>query len=96
MFKQEVKIKKTAIKDVCTGGEQWLVKGDYELNGQNFAAGSLVFCGFRGVKVANDVWGGVYYFDTKGNKTPEKSITPAQLDGALVSAKKKATKKKAR
>ena len=83
MYKQEVKIKKTSIKDVCTGGVPLLVKGDYKLNGQNFADGSLVFCGFRGNKVAKDVWGGLYLFDTKGSKTPDKSITVAELKKAL-------------
>ena len=90
MFKQEVKIKKASIKDVCTGGKQLLVKGDYGIDGVGmFASGTLVFCGFRGVKVGKDAWGGAYHFDTTGSKTPGRSITPAQLNSALVSAKKK-------
>lgn len=86
MYKQEVKIKKSAIKDVCTGGEQWLVQGAHEVNGQKFADGTLVFCGFQGNKVPSagkDVWVGVYLFDTAGSKTPEKSITVAELNKAL-------------
>lgn len=83
MLKQEVKIKKSSINDLVTGGAQWRVRGDYEIDGQNFAGGTLVFCGFRGVRVAQGVWGGVYLFDTKGSKTPEKSITVAELNEAL-------------
>lgn len=83
MFTEEVRIKKASIKDVCTGGEQLLVKGDYTLNGQRFADGTLMFCGFRGVKVAKNVWGGAYHFDTAGSETPEKWITVAELSKAL-------------
>ncbi len=84
MFKQETKVTKSSLKMVCLDdGKPSLVKGDYLLNGQTFADGTLVFCGFRGNKIAKDVWGGVYLFDTKGSKTPEKSITVAQLEKAL-------------
>ncbi len=94
MYKQEVKITKSAIKDVCfDDGKPKLVKGDYLLNGQKFADGTLVFCGFRGVKVAQDVWGGVYHFDTKGSKPPETSITVAQLEKALAPQGNGKTKK---
>ncbi len=83
MFTQGVKIKKSSIKDVCTSGKQRLVKGEYEVGGMVFASGTLAFCGFRGVKVAKDVWGGVYHFDTVGHVVPTESITPAQLEKAL-------------
>ncbi len=94
MYFVEVKIKKSSIKDVCTSGKQWLVKGDYEVNGMNFASGTLVFCGFRGNKVKQDVWGGVYHFDGVGHIVPTESITPAQLDKALASNKATTNKKK--
>ncbi len=89
MFKQEVKVTKPSLKTVCLDdGKPKLVKGDYDLNGQKFADGTLVFCGFRGNKVAKDVWGGVYLFDTKGSKPPEESIAVAELRKALVDAKR--------
>lgn len=84
MFKQEVQVTKSSLKTVCLDdGKPSLVKGSYDLNGQRFADGTLVFCGFRGNKVAKDVWGGVYLFDTKGSKQPENSITVTQLEKAL-------------
>lgn len=89
MFKQDVKIKKSSIKVVCLDdGKPKLVKGDYELGAQKFADGTLVFCGFRGNKVAQDVWGGVYLFDTNGSKPPQELITVETLHKALADTTK--------
>lgn len=94
MFTEDVRIKKSAIKHACTGGVQLAVKGEYELNGATYPSGQLVFCGFRGNKVAKDVWGGVYCFDSVGHKAPEESITVERLNGFLAAKAKAKTNRK--
>lgn len=95
MYQQQVKVKKASLSTVCLdNGKPKLVKGDHKIGTQNFADGTLVFCGFRGNKVATNVWGGVYCFDTAGHKKPTETITPVQLDAALANGKSSTKRKK--
>lgn len=93
MYQVPVRIKKSAIKDVC-GHSPRLLKSHYKIDGADFPTGQLVFLGFRGVKVAAGVWGGDYCFDGVGNKVPEESVTAEQLEQALAKPGFAGTKKK--
>lgn len=90
MLTVPVKIKKEAIVKVC-GKPPRLLTGPYEIDGATHPTASLVFLGFRGVKVANGVWGGDYLFEFAGPQVPETKITAEVLSNALSSA---ATRKK--
>lgn len=85
MFKQEAKIKKSDLNAAClTEPRTKLVTGTLTIGGIEHKADTLVFVGFRGVKVAPGVWGGAFHFKEVGVGPPTEQITPAALEAYRV------------